>query len=38
VLLLIGFFIASCEESKERERRDVRLSDGPPQVEVTVRQ
>ena len=38
LLILIGFFLASCEEEKERERRDVRMSDGPPQVEVTVQQ
>jgi hypothetical protein len=38
LLILIGFFIASCEQSKERERRDARLSDGQPQVEVAIRQ
>lgn len=37
LLILIGFVVASCEE-QERERPDVRLSDGQPQVEVTVQQ
>ncbi len=37
LLILIGFVVAGCEE-QERERPDVRLSNGQPQVEVTVQQ
>jgi hypothetical protein len=38
LLILIGFLLAGCEELEERRDRDVRLSDGRPQVEVTVQQ
>ncbi len=37
LLILIGSIVAGCEE-QERERPDVRLNDGEPQVEVTVQQ
>jgi hypothetical protein len=36
--MIIGFWIAGCEESKERQNRDVGRSGGGPQVEVTVQQ
>ena len=38
LLLLLGFFLAGCGEFQEQRDRDVRLSDGQPQVEVTVQQ
>jgi len=38
LLLLVGSFLAGCEEFQERKDRDVRLSNGQPQVEVTVQQ
>ena len=38
LLILIGFLLAGCGEPEERPDRDVRLSDGRPQVEVTVQQ
>jgi len=38
LLVLIGLLPAGCEELEERPDRDVRLSDGRPQVEVTVQQ
>jgi hypothetical protein len=38
LLILIGLVLAGCAEPTERQDRDVRLSDGRPQVEVTVQQ
>ena len=38
LLILIGLVLAGCEEPAARQDRDVRLSDGRPQVEVTVQQ
>ncbi len=38
LLILVGFLLAGCGELNERRDRDVRLSDGRPQVEVTVEQ
>ncbi len=35
--VLIGLVVAGCEE-QQRERPDVRVSNGQPQVEVTVQQ
>jgi hypothetical protein len=37
-LFLVGLAVAGCEQEQQSERRDVRLSDARPQVEVTVRQ
>ena len=38
LLILSGLLLAGCERSEERPDRDIRLSDGRPQVEVTVQQ
>jgi len=38
LLILIGLFLAGCEGMEGRPDRDVRLTDGRPQVEVTVQQ
>lgn len=38
VLTLIGFLVAGCGQSEEQPRREARLSDGQPQVELTVQQ
>ncbi|MCL5281301.1 MAG: hypothetical protein M1376_15490 [Planctomycetes bacterium] len=38
LLLLAGFLLGGCEGLEGRPDRDVSLSDGRPQVEVTVQQ
>lgn len=38
LLVFAGFLAGGCENLKETEHRDVRLTDAQPQVEVTVQQ
>ncbi len=38
LLTFIGFLLAGCERAAQGPRPDGRLSDGRPQVEVTVQQ
>ena len=38
LLVLIGCLMAGCGQSEPRRDRDARLSNGQPQVEVTVEQ